>query len=304
MRKTVSFFMFGLILFLLSSCVTVTKETTTTVSKEITHTSKEPETLVNDKIYENGELAYVQTEKGNFYFGVIKAEFVPKSQSHEDLYHIMWEYHNESYQDNGEGLNITPYDDFKVYDSDGYVVETSYYSNSDSLSGLKASDHLYDKLAVGKKCKAESNFHVNNSSCNYLDVVLDDYGINCRVRIENFTEKIGSVEMTEATQKIMGTWEAEGYLIDDKVINENAVNMSVLFISDGTGKITLGEKNYAIAWRFNERTENKLQYTIEMSEDIRTAVIVDEYRHKFNEKLIMMLDSDTVVVFEKQSIFD
>lgn len=141
--------------------------------------------------YENGELAYVDTEWGNYYFGVTKATILPKNENRDAVYQITWECQNESFRtSSGDVLRINEYA-LTVTDSNGYRV-------SPMLTGWDGEwENSYASVAPGKKCATTHTFKINDPSCEYLDVSLDSRGINCRIYITDTTGKASAEPIKE-----------------------------------------------------------------------------------------------------------
>lgn len=127
--------------------------------------------------YENGELAYVQTEWGNYFFGVTKAVILPETDYRDAVYQITWECRNENFlTDYGDVLNVDFYS-LAVSDSHGQTVPPmlSWYAN----------EAMPATAAPGKSCIVKHIFAINDPSCEYLDVFMGARGISCRIKVEN-----------------------------------------------------------------------------------------------------------------------
>lgn len=135
----------------------------------------EMETIVEDKIYKNGEMAYIQTESGNYYFGVTKATILSDRPNNEEpVYQITWEVHNE---------NRDPYVSvdaqwLTVTDSKGYVLdsESTAYEGEWKNNGAE--------VYPGKKCIYSYTYGIANPKCDWLEVSIAHRGVICRIDID------------------------------------------------------------------------------------------------------------------------
>ncbi len=144
---------------------------------------KPKETTVEDRIFENGELANIGTEYGTYKWGVTKAEILPPIEgspcNRDSVYQITWEVQNIDF-DSGDGQGTGLYPNyFTVTDSDGYVLS--------QMTMLFDGDNVneYARVAPGKKCISKFTYTINNPDCTYLDISLDARGVVSRIYIDN-----------------------------------------------------------------------------------------------------------------------
>lgn len=144
----------------------------------------------NGSFYDSNELAYVETEWGNYFFGVTKATVLPETFLRGAVYQITWECQNESFKTStGSVLGIGG-NDLTVSDSNGYIV-------SPMQAGYEGDWMNYDTtVAPGKKCISSFTYVINDPSCEYLDVCLSSRNINYRVYIDSETTAISETEPT------------------------------------------------------------------------------------------------------------
>lgn len=154
------------------------------VSYLFNNNKREKNTKVEAKLYENGELANIETEYGTYKFGVTDATLLKRdsNQGGETMYQITYVVENTDFNSgDGSGVSLFP-EDLTVTDSDGNkcTVFSSYY-NDEMVN-------VYDSTAPGKKTKKKAVYKVNNQECNYLEVYFAARGVTCKIGINNLDE--------------------------------------------------------------------------------------------------------------------
>ncbi len=145
---------------------------------------KEKSTNVEAKLYENGELANIETEYGTYKFGVTDATLLKRvsNQGGETMYQITYITENIDFDSgDGSGVSLFP-EDLTVTDSDGNECNTfnSYYNNE--------LVNAYDTTAPGKRTEKKAVYKTNNQNCNYLKVYFAARGVTCKININNLEE--------------------------------------------------------------------------------------------------------------------
>lgn len=146
--------------------------------------TKEKTTKVEAKLYENGELANIETEYGTYKFGITDAALLKRApaQGGETMYQITYVIENVDFDSGtGSGVSLFP-EDLTVTDSDGNKCSTfnSYY-NDEMVNA-------YDTTAPGKRTEKKAVYKVNNQECDYLEVYFAARGVTCKVEINNLKE--------------------------------------------------------------------------------------------------------------------
>ena len=145
---------------------------------------KEKSTKVETKLYENGDLANIETEYGTYKFGVTNAMLLKRNsnQGGETMYQITYVIENVDF-DSGDGAGVSLFpEDLTVTDSEGNkcTVFSSYY-NDEMVNA-------YDVTAPGKKTEKKAIYKTNNQECNYLEIYFASRGVTCKIGINNLEE--------------------------------------------------------------------------------------------------------------------
>lgn len=145
---------------------------------------KSKNTKVEAKLYENGELANIETEYGTYRFGVTDATLLKRNpnQGGETMYQITYVIENVNFDSgDGSGVSLFP-EDLTVTDSDGNKcsVFNSYYNNE--------MINAYDTTAPCQKTEKKAIYKTNNQECNYLEIYFASRGVTCKIAINNLEE--------------------------------------------------------------------------------------------------------------------
>lgn len=151
------------------------------------------------KLYKDGEMAEIDDPNGKLKFGVTEATILKETRYRDAVYQLTWVTENKSYTNN-LGTGTSAYD-FKIVDSDGFIVEAM----NEGWQGDWSNNYEEDQPKVGEKCKSKHTYVINNPECTYLDVSIDKYKVTCRVNISNQENGISSIpeEATDEQIKII-----------------------------------------------------------------------------------------------------
>lgn len=128
----------------------------------------------------------------------------------------------------------------------------------------------------------------------YTEATLEEPSI-CRVCGEE--DPLG---WSLSTSKIMGTWKAVSYFIDEEVIDGDVADFEARFVTDGTGYLMLEGEKHSTHWWFVEDQDGMLLYRVEMEGDTENVGYVTDPSNTFYNRLILSVAGD-LVVFEKIS---
>lgn len=129
-------------------------------------------------IIKDGEFAHIETEWGNYKFGVVNATILPEEEYRDAVYQVSWEVQNESFDDGSDGLCINE-DELVITDSNGYVIS--------QMSLAWDGEWVNEDVCIipGEKCITKFTYEINDDECIYLDVRLKAQGLTFRIDIEN-----------------------------------------------------------------------------------------------------------------------
>lgn len=274
------------------------------VGKLLSYLEKDSSEMTSDVskdiIYEDGELAYVETESGNYYFGVTKATILPATSARGSVYQITWEYHNESFRTaENDVLGINP-SDLSVVDSEGYLVEAMSSGWDGDWS------NAYASIAEGQKCKAYCTFKINDPMCTYLEVTLLSRNITCRVEVSSAEtttdtkEQENGIYSQNDTADITGIWEAEFYYIDNEVKSTYGAEMTMYFFSDGTGMLTFDGDTTQYTWGYQGTDDNMNLYYIAFSGETKYFGYKIDPTDEFYHYIIFGLEDNIYIILDKQ----
>ena len=141
-------------------------------------------TKIEKDLYEDGELATIETESGTYIFGVTQAIITqrPSDQGGEQLYKIDYVIENKDFdRGSGDGVGIYP-DDLVVKDSNGNKCNpfTEYY-NDEMINA-------YDDTKPGNKTNKTVSFKVEDAASEYLTVEIATRGVTCKIPVSNYIE--------------------------------------------------------------------------------------------------------------------
>lgn len=170
------------------------KETESTPSKEEEY-----------KLYKDGEMAEIDDSNGKLKFGVTEATILKETGYRDAVYQITWITENESYT-SSLGIGTSAYD-FKVVDSDGFIVEAM----NEGWEGDWSNNYEDDQPKAGEKCKSKHTYVINNPECTYLDVSIDKYKITCRINISNLENGVSSIPKDATEEQIQMIKTAQNY---------------------------------------------------------------------------------------------
>lgn len=146
--------------------------------------SKKKNTKVEAKLYENGELANIETEYGTYKFGVTNATLLkrPPAQGGEIMYQITYVIENKDFDSgDGSGVGLFP-ENLTITDSDGNKCDAfSQYYDAEMINA-------YDTTAPGKKTEKKAIYKVSNQNCEYLEIYFASRGVTCKIELDNVKE--------------------------------------------------------------------------------------------------------------------
>ena len=170
MRKLLSLLLALSMLFAFFACGSQENTAAATVSETYDGTTKNLDAAADtdegnngeSKIYETGEMVYLQTEYGNYHFGVLSAKILPATNRRDAVYQISWEVDNDDF---AEYVCIDP-DSLRVVGSNGFIVSPLTKGNDEEWKNYNA--YVYP----GEKCVYAHTFAIDDPECEYLDVTL------------------------------------------------------------------------------------------------------------------------------------
>lgn len=146
------------------------------------------------RFYENGEMAEIEDLNGKFKFGVTEATILKETGYRDAVYQLTWVTENENYA----GSLATSAYDFKILDSDGFIVDAMNEGWEDEWS-----NNFEDaQPKAGEKCKSKHTYVINNPKCTYLDVSLEKYKITCRIKISNLENGESSIPENATDEQV------------------------------------------------------------------------------------------------------
>lgn len=156
-------------------------------SSDLEEQKGEKWTEVDDKVYENGEMAEIATEKGNYNLGIKNVVLIPEEDGFEAVYKITWCYENIDFQ-NAYGLWITC-DSFEITDSkDNTVQEMMVSWNDDDWSNYSTG------IFPGEKREEHFTYSVADADCDYLNITMIDRDVHYKIKIDKANGKENNIE--------------------------------------------------------------------------------------------------------------
>lgn len=191
------------------------------------NTDKNYESETEPHLYSVGEMAEVQSEKGNYSFGVTKVAILPKTPYRDAVYQVTWKVENTDF----DGLNINS-TNLKVVDSNGFVVAPM----EDGWEGDWSSTE-YNETRKKEKVIDYHTYIINDPECKYLDVKIESRGIVFRAYFDNETElsteaKLDT-EVEENINEIKKDTETKNSS-DDSASNNESIEKNVAVIEKAT----------------------------------------------------------------------
>lgn len=177
-------------------------------------------TKVEKDLYENGELATIETESGTYIFGVTDALITkrPPNQGGEQMYKITYVIENKDFDmGSGEGVGLYP-DDLVVKDSNGNKCNpfTEYYPDE--------MVNTYDNTKPGGKTEKIASYKVEDASSEYLTIEFPTRGVTCKISISNyeeFTEEHKEQKITVGTPVTISDSSGKMIITIDKIRKSN-----------------------------------------------------------------------------------
>lgn len=201
------------------------------VSYLFNNTSKEKKTNVESKIYENGELATIDTEYGTYKFGVTNATLLQRApvQGGDNVYQITYIIENKTF-DNGDGTGVGLYpEDLTVTDEDGNkcAAFSSYYNNE--------LVNAYDNTPAGKQTEKKAIYKVSNINCNTLEIYMPARGVTCKIPVDNVDEFLSEhkeQQIEVGTPVVISNTSGKMTITIDSIRVDNTANASQSSDSD------------------------------------------------------------------------
>jgi len=240
MRKLLSLLLALVMLFAFFACGSQENTAEATVSETYDGTTKNLDATADtdegdngeSKIYESGEMAYLQTEYGDYHFGVLSAKILPATNRRDEVYQISWEVDNDDFE---EYVCIDP-DSLRVVGSNGFIVSPLTKGNDEEWKNYNA--YVYP----GEKCVYAHTFAIDDPECEYLDVTLTSRQVTYRVYIE----RDNSVTMAGTDYESVQLSAKETALIINDLYNyatieflESIQDFLLFYVDDGNGYFSI-----------------------------------------------------------------
>ena len=120
----------------------------------------------------------------------------------------------------------------------------------------------------------------------------------CQMNIPFETEKtLDPVKI--GTNQIIGVWDLDYAILEDEVVQMNG---SMDVNKDNTAKMVLEGEGYNLHWSYEryDTDEDLYWYKFELNGESITAAIVDDEEHDYYGNLLLNLQNEAGLLFEKE----
>lgn len=186
-------------------------------------TSADTDSVMEAKIYKLGEKASVETNMGNYKFGITEAKLYRRNNNigGDVLYRIYFDVENENVND----LIFRP-DELRVSDANDTMCSMVRETYDGECAGL------YDSIPKGKKSKIDVLFHIADFPTDTLQINYPQKGIIFEVEIDNIEEMSDmygerEAEIGEMIHVTDGNSEMEITINDIRIDNSYSSNSSM-----------------------------------------------------------------------------